>query len=57
MANDGSNEYKAAKPMVWIKANDGDTYICPKNEIDDPRNVSEAELSRCVNESENPQNN
>lgn len=48
--------HKAAKPMVWV-ASSGSTYICPKNEIKDPKNVTEAELRQCLDESENPQNN
>ena len=49
--------HKAAMPMVWVRGNDGSTYICPKNEIRDPRNVTRDELGRCLDESQNPQNN
>lgn len=49
--------YRAAKPMVWVKAEDGSTYICPKSDVRDPKNVSSRELRSCVDESQNPQNN
>lgn len=49
--------YQAAKPLVWVKAYDGGTYLCPKEELKDPKNVSREELNRCVDESQNPQNN
>jgi len=49
--------YKAAKPMVWVRGNDGSTYICPKSAIKDPKNVSGSELGECLDESDNPQNN
>lgn len=52
-----STGYKAAKPMVWVRGKDGSTYICPKGCIKDPKNVSSSELSQCMDESENPQNN
>jgi hypothetical protein len=39
----------------WVKAESGNTYLCPAGE--DFRNMSEDELrSRCVIESHNPQN-
>ena len=57
MIKEKSNEWKAAKPMVWIKTEDDDTWICPKDSITDRKNVSAAELADCVNESHNPQNN
>ena len=49
--------HKAAKPMVWVRGNDGSTYICPKQSVRDPGSVSELELRECLDESENPQNN
>ena len=56
-SNCNSNEHKAAKPMVWFKDRSGNTYICPKYDMKDPRNISEEELSLCLDESQNPQNN
>lgn len=55
-SNNKSSSHKAAKPLVWVKTNDGTTYICPKSELRDPKNVSKEELSQCVDESHNPQN-
>lgn len=56
-SNNKSNGYQAAKPLVWVKTNDGTTYICPKSELRDPKKVSKEELSQCMDESLNPQNN
>lgn len=52
-----NNVHKAAKPMVWVKDKSGNTYICPKSAVRDPKNISECELRECMDESENPQNN
>jgi len=57
MTNEKNNSWKPAKVMVWVKTNDGDTWMCPKSSIRDRKNVSAAELADCVNESDNPQNN
>lgn len=39
----------------WVKADSGETYLCPAGE--DFSDASESELrARCVNESHNPQN-
>ena len=39
----------------WIKAESGNTYLCPTGE--DFSNASEDELrARCLDESQNPQN-
>ncbi len=57
MLKENSNEWKAAKPMIWIRTEDGNTWVCPKDAISDPNNVSADELAMCVNESYNPQNN
>ena len=51
------NSHVAAKPMVWVKDDEGNTYICPKAEVRDAKSVSKHELRRCVDESQNPQNN
>lgn len=57
-SNDNSAKpYKAAKPLVWVKDSSGTTYLCPKSELRDPKNVSKEELALCMDESENPQNN
>ena len=53
-----SNTHKAAKPMVWVKDKEtGNTYICPKEAVKDPKNASSSELKECLDESSNPQNN
>ena len=57
MLKENSNEWKAARPMIWIRTEDGNTWVCPKDAISDPNNVSDEELTMCVNESYNPQNN
>lgn len=59
MSNSQNNQkaFRNAEPMVWVKANDGSTYICPKRSVGDPQNVRSEELRSCVDESLNPQNN
>ena len=53
----GNNEYLAAKPMIWVKDKEGNTYMCPKASVRDLEHVTERELRECVDESNNPQNN
>ncbi|MFH2000380.1 MAG: pyridoxamine 5'-phosphate oxidase family protein [Planctomycetota bacterium] len=55
--NKSENRHQASKPMVWVKDNSGNTYICPKGSVKDPKHVKSSELKQCMNESENPQNN
>jgi len=50
------NKNKASLQTLWIKGDNGDTYLCNVRDIKDRHNVTAEELSRCVNESENPQN-
>ena len=58
MSNSRNNTaHKPAQPMVWIKDETGNTYMCPINAIKDRNNVTDEELANCVNESYNPQNN
>ena len=52
-----NNTHKAAKPLIWIKDRNGETYMCPLNAVKDPKNATEAELAQCMIESHNPQNN
>ncbi len=49
--------YRTTKPQVWVKADDGNTYICPRDALKDPKKATSEELAACVNESHNPQNN
>ena len=45
-------EHKAAKPMTWVKDKEGNTYICSKEDLIDPKKVSKEELeSYCIDES------
>jgi hypothetical protein len=43
--------------MMWVKTNDGNTWLCPKADLVDPKSISEEELKACLDESQNPQNN
>ena len=43
-------------PLVWVKDESGNTWICSKNALKDPKHVSQEELKECVEESYNPQN-
>ncbi len=42
--------------MVWVQTKDGNSWLCPKSSLKDPKNISEKELRECLDESENPQN-
>jgi len=49
------NDHKAAKPFTWVKGKEGNTYLCPKEELVDPKNLNEEELKRyCIDESTTP---
>jgi hypothetical protein len=49
------NEHKAAKPFTWVKDKEGNTYLCPKEELVDPKELNEEELKRhCIDESTTP---
>jgi|GEM_PF-1437655 len=52
-----NNLHKATDPKVWVEGNDGTTYICSKSDVTDPKNATDSELERCLDESQNPQNN
>ncbi len=52
-----TSEIKSRISVKWIKAESGNTYLCPANVMEKLDNPTEEELIRyCVNESENPQN-
>ncbi len=52
---EGTTARKINLGINWVKAESGNTYLCPAGE--DFRGASESELrARCVNESHNPQN-
>jgi len=43
--------------VKWIKANSGNTYLCPVAALDRLKNPTEEQLKMiCVDESKNPQN-
>ena len=47
--------HKPAKPFVWVKDKDGNTYLCPKEELVDPKNLSQSDLKNyCIDESTVP---
>ena len=55
--NNFSKKRHISVSMKWIKAESGNTYICPTDAFKKSDNPSEEELMRlCVNESCNPQN-
>ena len=44
--------------VKWIKADSGNTYLCPVSALNRLENPTEEQLQMiCVDESENPQNN
>ena len=52
-----SKEFATEINVRWIKAESGNTYLCPASEADRFDNPSEDDLRAvCVNESENPHN-
>lgn len=54
---DKMNEYKKALGVSWIKADSGNTYLCPVDALKDIKDPTEEQLkSICIEESMNPQN-
>jgi hypothetical protein len=52
-----SEEIKKELSLKWIKAESGNTYLCPLAAYDRLDNPTEDQLKLiCVDESENPQN-
>ena len=50
-------EHTAAKPMTWVKDKEGNTFICPKEELIDTNKISKEELARfCLDEQDKPWN-
>ncbi len=43
------------EPFVWVKTKDGNTWLCPKSSLKDPKSISEEELKECVEDWQNPQ--
>jgi hypothetical protein len=53
---DLDNEFKKELSVKWIKAQSGNTYLCPVDALKRLANPSEEQLRTiCVDESENPQ--
>jgi len=43
--------------LKWVKAESGNTYLCPVSSLDRLKNPTEEQIKMiCVDESENPQN-
>lgn len=52
-----TNEFKQTLGVKWIKAQSGNTYLCPVAALDRLDKPSEEQLKMiCVDESQNPQN-
>ena len=52
-----SKEFATEINVKWVKAESGNTYLCPASEARNFDNPSEDELRAvCVDESENPHN-
>jgi len=48
--SEAAKKEKEKNPLVWVKDNAGNLYICPLNDLRDPNVVSEDEKSRCIND-------
>ena len=52
-----TNTFKKELSVKWIKADSGDTYLCPVDALERIDKPSESQLQMiCINESTNPQN-
>jgi hypothetical protein len=50
------NEFKKELSVKWIKAESGNTYLCPVDALKRLKDPSETDLKTiCVDESQNPQ--
>ena len=48
-------DHRPARSFTWVKDKNGNTYICPKEELVDPRHLSPEELEEfCIDESLTP---
>ena len=51
------NVFKKELSVKWIKADSGNTYLCPVDALERIDSPSESQLKMiCVDESQNPQN-
>lgn len=47
--------HQAAKPFTWVRDKQGNTFLCPKEELVDPKGMSNEQLKRyCIDESVTP---
>jgi len=46
---------KVDDPMVWVKDNSGNEFICPASSLKDPNSLSEEEKKHCVDSARVPQ--
>ena len=54
---DLENEFKKELSVKWIKAESGNTYLCPVDSLKKLKSPNEDQLKTiCVDESQNPQN-
>jgi uncharacterized protein (UPF0305 family) len=54
---DEMNTYKRELSVKWIKAESGNTYLCPVKALERIENPTEEQLRTiCVDESQDPQN-
>ena len=54
---DEEKVYKQMLSVKWMKADSGNTYLCPVDALGRLENPTEEQLKMiCVDESENPQN-
>jgi hypothetical protein len=52
-----TNTYKRELSVQWIKAESGNTYLCPSTSLERLDSPTEKELKMiCVDESQNPHN-
>jgi hypothetical protein len=42
--------YLDTNPLVWVKDNAGNRYLCPFDALRDPNSVSDAERENCVDD-------
>ncbi len=41
---------RSTEPLVWVKDNAGNRFICPLDALRDPNSVSEEEKEHCVDD-------
>ena len=46
---------KGRTQFVWVKDKAGNEFVCPIEELKDPKNVSQDELKNCIDDARTPQ--